>query len=190
MSKLYHIEPFIDPAVKELTANSLDQISSILIALRRIRKNWMKWFEDFLSFLKKIEAQAPDFYIYQVYLKYLSHKINKNPYQALITFLEEKGYNESELSSILLQKEYDEGAFLNRLPKTNAWFLWTCVFYLYEPRLTYNFFFNNLTYTILDDEKDLLSIFRKLKPDHQKSLLTYMRQMELHQDLERKATKF
>ena len=50
MSQLIPIEPLVDPILKKISQKSLDRISSILIALRRIRHTWGKYFDDFLSF--------------------------------------------------------------------------------------------------------------------------------------------
>lgn len=159
---LITIEPFIDPAVKELTQKSLDKLSGLLIALKRIRGSWMEYFEDFLSFLKKVEKQDPDLYIYRSYVKFLTDKLGGDLHDRLYTFLASKGYGETELSRILTEKTFNEGAFINRLPKTNSWYLWLCVFYLYQPRLSQKFFWEKLTYLSSKEEEILLSNYRSL----------------------------
>lgn len=161
MDRLLPIAPFIDPTIKQLTQKSLDKFSSILIALRRVRgQSWEKYTEDFIEFLKKIEKQDPELYVYPVFLNYIS-KYHPEPIQSVFNFLERKGYNEQVLSE-LLKDNLDEGAFINRLPKQNAWFLWLCVFYLFDPRQTQKFFMDNLIYPIDKSEEELVMLYRTL----------------------------
>lgn len=161
MSKLVIIEPFVDPALKELLEKSKDNIASLLIALRRIRTSWLKYFDDFLIVLNKIEKQDPDMHIYSKFWNYLSNQLGREPLQHLYDFLSRKGYGEQELAALLSQKTFDEGAFVNRLFHKNPLYIWMCIFYLQEPRLTQKFFWNQLEY--LDkDEVTLVSNYRKL----------------------------
>lgn len=171
------IEPFVDPAIKELTQKSRDKLSSLLIALRRIRKSWIRYFEDFLLFLKKIQEQDPDLYIYHSYIKYLTDKLQGDLFERLYAFLASKGYRESELSLILSQKTFDEGAFINRLPKNNSWYLWLCIFYLYQPRLSQKFFWDKLAYLSSKDEEDILSNYRALPLNVQEKVSKYMQEL-------------
>lgn len=161
MSKLVVIEPFVDPALKELLEKSKDNLTSLLIALRRIRTSWLKYFDDFLIVLNKIEKQDPDMHIYTKFWNYLSTQLGCEPLQHLYDFLSHKGYGEQELAALLSQKTFDEGAFANRLFHKNPLYIWMCIFYLQEPRLTQKFFWNQLEY--LDkDETALVSNYRKL----------------------------
>ena len=179
MDRLLPISPFIDPVIKELTQKSFDKLTSILIVLRRIRPTWNKFFEDFVSFLKKIEKQDPDFYIYPEYLHYLTKECS-DPTSKLFHFLEKHGYNENSLSSILQNKTYDEGAFINRLPKQNAWFLWLCIFYLLEPRLTQKFFMNKLIYSTDENEEELVALYRMLDDKSRNKVIKILKDPSLH----------
>ncbi len=175
MKNLLPIKHFVDPALKEFTEASKKRLSCILIALSRIRGSWMKYFEDFVDFLKKnVEKQDPDLYIYYKYTKYLTYKLNKNITEGLFKFLESKGYGENELWNI--EKTYNERAFINRLPQTNAWFFWICIFYLYQPGYSQKFFWEELEY-VLEDEKTLLSNYRVLPLDMQEKVAQYMKNL-------------
>lgn len=173
MNNLLHIEPFVDPALKELTENSLKNLTAVLIVLRRIRGSWMNYFEDFIDFLKKkVEKQDPDLFIYHKYTKFLTEKLEGDICASLFEYLEEKGYGAKQLENI--RRDFNENAFINRLPKTNAWFLWMCIFYLYQPRLSQKFFWGKLEY-VLEDEAELLSNYRALPENTQDKIAEYMK---------------
>lgn len=181
MNNLLHIEPFVDPALKELTKDSLKNLTAILIALRRIRGSWMNYFEDFIEFLKKkVETQDPDLFIYHKYTKFLNNNLeeDKDICASLFEYLEKREYGgkqgEKRLADI--RPDFNENAFINRLPKTNAWFLWMCIFYLYKPRLSQKFFWGKLEY-VLEDEADLLSNYRVLPENTQDKIIEYMKKL-------------
>lgn len=173
---LINIKYSVDPALKELTQKKLDEISSILLALRRIRPSWINYFEDFVAFLKKVQKQDPELFIYQSYSKCLAKELDRDLFESLYDFLDSKGYDELKLSNILSTKTYDEGAFLNRLPKNNIWFLWLCIFYLYQPRLSQKFFWDKLNY-LSSEEEALLSNYRVLPFKLQNKVSEYIQQL-------------
>lgn len=174
---LEHIEPYIDPAIKDLTKNSRDKLSAFFIVLYREHIQWANYLDDFIIFLKKIEKRDPDLYIYSVYLKFLEKQLNSAPLESLTQFLEKKGYKSSQLSNVLSNKTYNEGAIIKRIPKTNAWFFWLCIFYLYKPRLTQKFFWDKLEYLTTREEAELLSNYRSLPDNLQDTVSNYIQQL-------------
>ena len=182
MSNPISIEFLVDPAIKEFSEKNLQRISCLLIALRRIRGSWMDFFEDFIEFLKKkVEKQDTDLFIYHKYIKFLEKKLGGNIHERLFDFLAHHGYGDIKLLNI--KKDYNELAFINRLPKTNMYFLWICIFYLYQPRLSQKFFWETLEY-VLEDEKDLLDNYRTLPLNIQDKVVGYMQDIAKKQSQE------
>ena len=176
MSNLEHVKSSVEPVLNKLTKTDFDELSRILIALRRIRRrgSWMEYFEDFMEYFedfvdflkKKVEKQDPHFFIYHKYTKFLDDKLDGNLRDGLYNFLKENGYGENELCNI--KKAYNEGVFINRLPK-HTYAFWMCIFYLYQPRLSQKFFWNELEY-VSGAEKALLSYYRTLPDKDQEDI--------------------
>lgn len=175
-SYLLRAELFVDPTLKMFAEKERKQLFSLLIALRRIRDTWMNYFEDFLDFLKKVQKRDPNLSIYPRYVKFLSEQFDGDITEHLYEYLDSKGYDEAKLSRIYLEKDFNEGAFINRLPKNNAWYLSTCIFYLYQPRLSQKFFWKELAY-LAKEEKDLLSNYRALSDELQDKVSEYVERL-------------
>ena len=172
-SYLLRAEPLVDPTLKMFAEKKPDKLFPLLIALRRIRERFMDYFEYFLELLKKIQKHDPNLFIYPRYVKFLSKHLGGDIMEHLYEYLDSKGYDEANLSRIYLEKDFNEGAFINRLPKDNVWYLLMCIFFLYQPLLSQKFFWEELEY-LEKEEKDLLSNYRALSNNLQDKVSEYV----------------
>lgn len=186
--KLQHIEPLVPPAMDDFAKRNIGKLQSQLIALRRIRKEMKNHIDDFVTFLKKIQKQDPELYIAINCRTYFTEKFGDTLSTGLFRFLENNGYGDAELSRLLINKELNEGAFLNRLPKDNINCLWLCIYYLYKPRLMQKFFWEKLEYLSKEEQK-LIDDYRALPDDLQDRVSKYTDELATAQTLSRHQNK-
>ncbi len=179
MENLKQIRPYVDLAVTVFEQKHINHIKMLILILHRHRPKWDSFFDDFKSFLYRIEKADPDYKFVSSLSDFLSKKLG-NPIDSLYTYLEKQGYNLNELSDI--EKTYDEGAFLNRLPN-NPWLLKALMFYLFQPRLTLKFFLETFPSLSISEQK-LLSNFEKLSNSLQEKVLAYTKELVIAAELE------
>lgn len=178
MDNLIKVEFLVEPALKALTSGNMEALQSVLIALRRIRNKWRNSLDDFVTFLNKNIHQDSDFLSYFSFFRFISQKFNGQPFATIMKFLEEKGYCKDTLSFVFIHRDYDEGAFLNRLPNNNQYFfLLACIYYIFNPQLTIKYFMEQLIYPFCDEEKKLLENYRRLPQKKQTQILEIMQNL-------------
>lgn len=186
MSFLVHVKHLVDQALDELTQENQRMLKNTIIAIRRLRPSWLKYFEAFQVLLKKIEQISPRCYFFQKYMFYLEKNLNEDAWKSLYNYLFSKDYTDNKIAT--LQIEYDEGAFFNRLSK-NTSYLFVSLFYLYQPALTEKFIKLELLHYLTVEEEDLLSNYRSLSPTLQAQVSSYMDQIVDAHKLKQKYSK-
>ena len=184
MNTLIPLKDLIDSALLGFAnQKTRTYIEHIFIIVRRLRKNWEYWCDDFVNLLKKIEKSDPNFYCFAAFMNFLTEKFNEAPFKKLLDDLNSKGYNQEAILSISLTS--NEIACIARIPSNIKAINWA-LFFLYQPRLTIKYFTETLFLPLSDQEKKLLENYQKLSFDIQRKISESMYNLALHSKSDKK----